>query len=672
MKRRSGLGAAAASLLIGAAALVACAGAQRDPAADSTHPGCWTDRDCDDGQLCRVHDETCVDCLEDEDCATSQECVKGACAELSGSGGAGGGEPTPEPDRLCEPSSKTCDGPDVKLCNSAGSRLTTQATCGLTQVCRSGECRDVECVPNRQLCKDGEIWSCGSDGLSATLLKRCQADQFCLEEDGDARCSATACTPDDALCSGSFATLCKADGSGPVVGGQDCADSGETCYQGECRDRACSLGEKLCDHGDVYLCAEGGSATVLFSDCGDDETCDATAGACRPRICEPGMHVCDGTRVLECNQLGSGWELVEDCPADSTRCVAGGCAPLVCIPFYDQCIGDIGYECDELGLEQKLKVQCDLDQHCDVRFGQAQCLLNTCEPGETVCSNATLSPCKPDGSGPQPGGTPCGQGKVCALDNQSCMDQVCEPNGYFCQDGDAYYCSSDGRYAFRNYDCGGDTYCGFQGNFSLCLPYDCAPGQDACLRNQIGTCADSGVALASVDKDCAAAGQICNSALACAATAFDTLGESEELQGYGTSYLIGDAIDVLSTRKLSQLEVKLSLGGTRDLRFVVYEKTGDFELTAKYDKLVSGQSGSGYFSSGALEYTLVAGQRYVLGVVSDSGTVAAHYDSAPWSASTSFARTAGGIAIYGSPTVFSGAIDKARIYDLRVTTAPAP
>jgi hypothetical protein len=87
---------------------------------------------------------------------------------------------------------------------------------------------------------------------------------------------------------------------------------------------------------------------------------------------------------------------------------------------------------------------------------------------------------------------------------------------------------------------------------------------------------------------------------------------------------------------------------------------------------VSGQSGSGYFSSGPLDYTLVAGQRYVLGVISDSGTVAAHYDAAPWSASTSFARIAGGIATYASPTVFSGAIDKARIYDLRISTAAAP
>jgi hypothetical protein len=670
MKQRSGIGAMAACLLAAAAAHGAGAGAERDPTSEETHTGCWTDRDCDDGQLCRVHDETCVDCLEDEDCASSQACVKGSCEELDASGGAGTGEPTPEPMQLCEPGSKSCEGPDVKLCNAAGTRLTSQETCGLTQVCRSGECRDIECVPNRQLCRDGEIWTCGLDGISASLVKRCQDDQFCLEDDGDARCSATACTPGDAMCSGSFATRCKTDGSGPAVGGQDCSESGELCYQGQCRDHACTLGEKLCDHGDVYLCAEGGSAIALFSECSADEACDASIGACRPRICEPGQHTCDDSRVLECNELGSGWELVEDCPVDGARCVGGACVPQVCVPSSHACFGNNGFECDALGVQYNLRVQCNTDQHCDVSYGQAQCLLNSCVPGEQVCSNAALSSCKGDGSGPEPDGTPCGPGKVCALDNKACMDQVCEPSSYFCKEGDAYYCTSDGRFAFRNYDCGSGTYCGLKGGVSLCLPYDCAPGQPACLGNQVGECAESGLALASVTQDCSKSGQVCTLALACADSTLDALGESEELQGYGSAYVVGDTVDVLSTRKLSQLEVKLSLGGTRDLRFVVYEKVGDYDLIAKYDKLVSGQSGSGYFSSGALEYTLEAGHRYLLGVVSDSGTVAAHYDSAPWSPSISFGRVVGGIATYGAPTIYEGATDKARIYALRITTTP--
>lgn len=680
--------------------LASCGRASGSDERDEPTGSCQQDVDCAEGRHCNRELNRCVGCVDNGDCGGPDTCVDSECEAATGgtgpsgegglagasndpdpgtgatggvgNGGSGAGGQPPEPER-CEPGSRECDGPNVKRCSGDGSQWTIDDTCSLTQVCSSGACRDIECVPHRELCRDNQVWECGDDGTTAELVKHCKADQYCQEDDGDASCSATVCVPHDPLCNGQLATHCTPDGSGFAAGGQNCAETGELCYDGECRDRACTSGEKLCQHGDVYLCAEGGTGVALFSDCAETEACDATLGSCIPRVCEPGKQTCDGTRVLECNAIGTGWESAEECSLNNAVCVEGSCRAKLCTPYHGACKDDNAYQCDSLGVEYKLSEVCGAGRYCSIPYGTwANCANDDCIPGETVCRNHFVFVCNERGT-IEGVGTPCGDGKVCARDAKSCTPQVCVPNTYFCDGKTSYYCYSDGLTTYRNSDCRETEYCHAENNSTSCLPYSCTPNTTACLGDQIGTCQADGLSLATVADDCTTASNVCNASLACAAKAVDQIGAAEDIVSYELPRLIGNSIDVHSSRKLTQLEANLVLGGTRDLHWMVYERVdGSSSYVIKLDKVISGQTGSGYFSSGPIDVTLQAGSRYVLAVMTGSGSVAVYFDAPPLTPSPSFGRFVAGIAAPPDyPYLdYYGYVD--RSFDFRVTTAAKP
>lgn len=557
----------------GLALLTGCGRSTEDPKPDDAPDagsGCSTDSDCSGDELCRVDDRTCVTCLSDMDCTERERCSSGECREEL--------EPNPVASIICDPGTRTCNGPDVEVCSPDGTRWSTEETCATAQLCEEGECHYIQCVPNQKLCRDNGVWACASDGLSAAPITACYAEQFCQEDATGARCSATQCSPSATLCSGAVATKCKADGSGPEAGGEDCEALSLICSDGECRKHVCTPGEKRCQGGDVYLCTASGTSTVLFAECANDEVCDASSGSCRERICEPGTQSCDGSSARVCNELGTGWQDSIDCASDGGVCEDGSCTP-----------------------------------------------------------------------------------------------KVCEPYAAFCKDLDVYVCDARGLGGSLAADCGPFRYCVSEGSVARCVPYDCQPGTQACLGNQIGTCASNGLALSALSLDCAGQSQLCTPQLSCASTAVDTFGVGTGIQTRSSGFFVGDFVDVLSTRKLKQLEVRLSLPDARNLQFQVYEVTNGVGLTLRLNELVSNQVGDGYAASPALDSTLKAGTQYLFGVVVTGGNFDAYLDTMdPYTVVASLGRPAGRMSALASPYPPLIAEPYAFLYNIKLTTTPAP
>lgn len=567
----------------------------------------------------------------------------------------------------CVPGAKSCDGPHVRVCASDGRSTRIQATCGPSEACVNEACATIACVPNDTFCAGGELRRCSQNGVESQLLETCGSGRYCSEQAGVAACTDTACSPGAPLCLDDVATTCLADGSGPKPGGKSCGAQQATCQDGQCVPQTCKAGEKSCEHDDVYLCV-GGSQTVLFSKCEVDEVCDPELLTCRSRICEPGKLGCDANRVATCNALGTAYVQSNiDCAASNQLCSEGSCKPKVCTPNTTYCDGNTVRKCDDKGTSSTLQEACPIGYyHCALSSStQAYCAYNTCTPNALLCLSNTVTKCNADGTGYVPGGTDCGSGSVC--DNATCKTKVCEGYSTFCKDGDIYQCSYNGLSFYLASDCGVDARCVSTNQGVRCVPYDCSPGFKACLKNVVGTCADDGTSLSNVKEDCAATGQVCSSASACALSAVDTLGVAEEIQSYPANQVFGNVVDVLSNRRLTQLDASLVLAGERDLRWVVFEETnGNF--VAKYDKLVKDQTGSGYASSGALDYELKAGRRYLFAVAVTQGGAAPYYDQAPWSPAISFGRMVGGFTTTYATTLYSGYISSDRSFVFKVST----
>jgi hypothetical protein len=580
----------------------------------------------------------------------------------------GGSSKTPPGDTpsSCTVGERVCEGLNIKVCGADG-RQTVAETCLPPQSCAEGACTNTGCVPNTRFCKDGDVHKCDSEGAGSALDETCSAAEFCREEDGDAECSDTACTAGEALCDDSIATTCKADGSGPKPGGQDCADGGQVCHQGSCRASACTEGEKVCQHGDVYLCADNGSSTVLLADCEDDEVCDGALGACRPQVCEPGKIDCDSTRIVTCNQYGSGWEQSgSDCTATDELCVAGVCKKQTCTPSATFCEeGDV-YRCDADGISSILYQQCDPENyHCESHSGSyASCQYNDCEPGELVCHGAYVKTCTDTGTYPA-SGTRCADDMYCL--EGSCKPRVCEPYTYACKDGDIYYCEYDGRAQYVSEQCISGTTCKQIESGFACVSLPCEAGEKSCLGNKVGTCSSDGSTLSAVTEDCAASSKVCGDDLTCVTSTQDTLGIAEDAETISAGYVIGDAIEMHSARKLVEIEANLVLASARELRWVIYEQSGS-NFVARIDKVVSNQSGTGFFSSGPISYTLTAGKRYLVAVAITGGNAIAYYDTKPWNLDLSFGVPLGRAFNYYSPTLYADYHYQERLYQMRLTT----
>lgn len=570
----------------------------------------------------------------------------------------------------CVPGTKRCDGLSVKQCDDSSSSETIVQTCLPSQTCSNGACAGSACVPNTSSCKDGAVWKCDANGASA-LAEQCATGLFCRVDGDQASCSAQACTPSQPVCDGNVATTCRADGSGMASGGVDCSKSKQACDGGQCHATICTNGEKSCQHGDVYLCSHNGTDMSLLAGCHSDEVCDADMGSCRKKVCEPGKAGCDGTRALTCNEFGSGWASGStDCATDGKICVSGGCKKQVCAASRSFCQDGNVYNCDSTGTTSTLSQTCNpSSEHCATYSGGSYgyCKTNDCHAGDTLCDGNVIKVCNSDGSLPA-SGTACSDTQIC--ENAKCKDRPCVPGSYFCKDSNIYYCDFSAPYMYLSQPCDTDSTCKPLGTSgAVCAPYACSPSSTACIGDKIGTCAADGQSLGAVTTDCTATTTVCTTELKCAASATDTIGVAENAEVISASTVVGDVIDVDSTRKLTELQTSLVLSGPRELRWIVYELSGQ-SFVARVDKLVSSVTGTGFVSSGPFNYKLQAGKRYLLGVVISGGDAVDYVDSMPYARDVSFGTVTGRVLNYYPSTFDVYSVDPYSVSQMKVLTSP--
>ena len=591
----------------------------------------------------------------------------GEAGGIAGSGGSGpsastagsGGKPS-----VCVAGAKRCEGLNVKVCDDAGSSETISETCLPSQVCANGACAERDCVPNTQFCKDNAVWKCDKTG-AATFDQQCAASLFCRVEGDSASCSTQACQPGQPVCDGDLATVCAKDGSGPSTSGVDCGKTKQACYGGKCRDIACNTGEKLCEHGDVYLCSHNGTDISLLTDCTASEVCDGEMGACRAKLCDPGKVLCDGTRIQTCNAFGSAWlPGTVDCAADGKICISGTCKKQLCAANRNYCQDGNLYSCDSSGTIGTLSQTCNSQfEHCRTYGSFGTCEQNQCHAGDTLCADNMIKVCNADGSLPA-SGTSCAANQYC--DNAQCKDLNCVPGNSFCKGADVYYCDFSG--ASLSEQCAAGTACkAFGSNGAMCAALACTPSSTACLGNQIGVCGTSGQTLGQVTNDCTATASICTMDSKCAKSVSDTIGVAENVEPMSASYLVGDVIDVDSARTLTELQAQLVLAGPRELRWIVYELSGQI-FVGKFDKVVSNVTGSGFISSGSFSFKLAAGKRYLLAVVVSGGDAIDYIDTQPFAGRVSFGSVIGRVVTYYPSSFDIFSIDPNYVSQMKVTT----
>jgi hypothetical protein len=585
----------------------------------------------------------------------------------SGSSKSSGKDPLPN---VCKAGARSCDGLNVKVCNDDGTAFVTEKTCLSSQTCADGACAETSCVPNTKHCKDGSVWKCDSTGGGSTLSQTCAKSQFCREADDSATCSDQACKAGEKLCDGDIATTCEADGSGPKATGVDCAATKQTCYEGACQDTDCTPGMKVCQDGDVYLCAKNGSDTTLLADCQTGTVCDGEKLACTTKICDVGTKGCDGTKAVKCNAYGSGWDpSATDCAASGQVCVAGECKKTTCVPNSQFCDGGNVYQCDSQGVGSTISNYCPQSySHCTsyASGSYAYCESNECSPGQVaLCYGNEVRACNPDGSAADTG-TDCGADKYC--EGGVCKARVCDPGTNFCKDGDIYNCDWSGTYSYLAMDCPSDTTC--DANAYACVPLPCSPGDTVCLGNKVGTCAADGQTLSKVTEDCATSASICGPDNKCVKSVVETVGLAEDATTIYSNSVVGDVVKVSSPRTLTEMQAYLVLPSARELRWVIFEETAGYTYTAKKDWIVSNQSGTGFFSSGAISFPLKAGKTYLFGVaIAGGNTSIAYYDTAPFGLTTSFGTVLGNISS-GYSSIINASPDYNFVFQMKLTTAP--
>jgi hypothetical protein len=169
--------------------------------------------------------------------------------------------------------------------------------------------------------------------------------------------------------------------------------------------------------------------------------------------------------------------------------------------------------------------------------------------------------------------------------------------------------------------------------------------------------------------DCAAASKVCT-AQGCAATAIDTVASSNSAAAFNYYNLVLNLLEVRSSRKLSEIEVYLSLPTSRTLTFVVYQKNVVNMQTSydlKFQKVVAA-TGSGFQSSGAISFKLEADKTYALGVSVTGGSFAYYYDAAVTPPSLNFASVVGGFTSNFSTSLSYAYPSLSSIYHQRLTT----
>lgn len=553
----------------------------------------------------------------------------------------------------CAEGTTVCVGNVARTCADDGSSYVDE-DCGDEAVCHEGTCKPRICPGNGTFhCLDNVLYAC-VEGWSRTVAAECSETQTCVEDGDGGSCVDMTCNPNEKVCIGNSAGTCNANGLGLASGAKNCAEQGQTCFEGTCRERVC-VGERACDEdGNVRYCVDNGSSwSGLVATCAESYFCyeNGDTATCQLDVCEAGSLSCNGKHVSRCRANGSGYDLFEECPEDET-CVSGSCLPVICSPSTNYCLNGNVYRCGADGTTNSLYQTCTAAQFCS----SGACRADICTGGAAVCSGANLSVCAEDGSGAVDEGTPCPIGEVCV--GGACTTVVCDAGTTRCFENKRQTCNPTGTAWGSASECTALTYCDDSSELAVCAPDVCAANQPTCDGETLATCDAYGGSFLSPGEDCSASGKVCNK-LTCVDAEELTVAEASTSQSSSTVAAYLNRYSVRTARKLIEIEQYFSTGGaTRQFTFYVYRLAsaeGYYERV--FEKILTASPSNSYVSSGAIDVTLEPGYYYAIGVRVIGGASYSYYRASTSTLFESFARVEGGYLSTVTPgtTLYVGA-----------------
>lgn len=432
-------------------------------------------------------------------------CVAGACIDIGGGEGCGGGG------ALC-PSSQACASDSCAVIGAGDGCEADGSLCPHGLACVESACVDI-----------GGGEACGAGGGLCSHGQAC-VDNSCVDIG-----AGTGCDDDGTLCP--HLQACLPDGCAVFDGGDSCGSGaslcphGQACVADSCSDiddgSGCGSGGDLCPHSQSCV---GNSCVVI----GIDAACGAAAGSFCPHVqacvdgtcvdigdqaCELGGELCpngEGCAQQSCSVI------VSPCDQGGVQCPHGqACVDQVCqdIGANEGC-GDGGALCPQ--------AQACIDQSCtEIGLG------SDCGLGGSVCPHGEAcvdGSCEAIGAGEAcgAGGSLCPHGQAC-VDNacQEVGDQACGDGGTVCPHGQACVAQScvsigDGE------DCsplqpGGYCPHGLLCVDGACTPLDplnscdCAHPTGDCPQGEACVCPASATACTAANCQCLSAVTPCSS-----------------------------------------------------------------------------------------------------------------------------------------------------------------
>lgn len=444
------------------------------------------------------------------------------------------GCPSTPTEERCTGGERRCgDDGNVEECAADGSGFSTSQACTSGQACaeKDGTLQCVDggaesCQPNKQVCRQNNIWFCDLTGKPSLEIEVCAAGKTCVIEAGVGACKDEAppvCTAGDKRCAsnGMGVEACRADGSGFDL--EAACDTGQACSAASgpatCVAAVCAPGEGRCQGASVERCKMDGSGFEVDQTCAADAQCILSNDKpyCAPTSCQSNVRFCYDDNVWECSSSNVPSKIYQSC-GDGYVCTRdsgiANCAkgnPDPCTPNTQRCAAD-GKSievCRTDGVNFKPKTECNGEQTCQEVQGVLACADEVCTPNETRCAaDATgLERCNTNGVGFRRVNT-CSPDESCQiLDGSSqCASKIdCTPNEPFCQDNNLWICDAQGKPDKITKSCGTRT-CGEVLGKLVCISPEgpCNPGDTRCLPPPItGTavreqCANDGSGFATI------------------------------------------------------------------------------------------------------------------------------------------------------------------------------